>query len=118
MDMANHQSVAQLLEKMGTDEALREAMQNTSTPEDVVQAAAGAGVTVSVDEVQAFRRDVEAFRQKSANGEMSEADLEAVAGGFSPTHFLAQGILAGASGLSSLGLAGATAMHGFFQGRS
>lgn len=73
--MSDHQALAALRDKAETDAALREALQNAKTAEEVVQLAASVGLNVTADQIHALQQ------QQPADGQLTDADLEAVAGG-------------------------------------
>lgn len=102
--MKKHQAIIELLKKTETDASIREALQATKTAEDVVQVALNAGVTISVDEVVEFRQHLELLQKQAANDELSEADLEKLAGGIDP--FFGLGVLT-VGGLLAMGGVGA-----------
>lgn len=82
--MNNHQPIIDLLQKAQHDADLRIALEQATTPADAVRVAETVGMTVSEDQVLAFREHVQSLQQQGSEGELNEAELEHVAGGFDP----------------------------------
>lgn len=104
--MSDHAAVVELVRKAEQDASLQEALKDTKTPEDVVQVAADAGVTLTVDEIHAFRQHVQALQQQAADGELSEAELEQAAGGLALATSIALTAAVGMVGTAVIGGAG------------
>jgi hypothetical protein len=87
-----------------SDEAFVASLFKLDTPEEVQKALKTKGLEASLDEILAFRRIIEKAIEKG--GELSEDELEKVAGGFSAPFIawgpIAIGLVAGAAGTAAI----------------
>ncbi len=104
--MFEHQSVVDLFQKAEQDVALREALQRCQSPEEAVQVAADAGVIVSPQQLRDFGQYLVDLQKRVTDGELSDADLEAVAGGWFFSTMIAGMVAGGCTvGIGGLGVA-------------
>ena len=94
--------VEEFLNQIAEDEALQadlaQALEAENDREAVTELANSKGYDFSSEELWAEiqKRQAE-FEQKQAAGELSDEELEAVAGGVTPTYILAGGLIVGGS---------------------
>ncbi|MGN0648811.1 MAG: Nif11-like leader peptide family RiPP precursor [Oscillospiraceae bacterium] len=69
----------EFIEKMSKDETLAKKMEGCKSPEEAFEAAKEAGLTDDIDSFKAVMTAV----NKRANGELSDEELENIAGGMS-----------------------------------
>lgn len=83
--MVNENEIESFLNKIKNDEAFAEKVLNTEDPEKVIDLAKNAGIILSLDDLMITR---DAFAKTISNtdpGELSDKDLENVAGGLALT---------------------------------
>jgi len=76
------EAMKSFIEKLGTDEALQNSLKACKSPEDAFEVAKGAVDGLSLDEFTSTMKQLNEAITKG-KGELSDADLEQVAGGWS-----------------------------------
>lgn len=81
--MVNGKEVENFLNRIRDDIAFAETVLNTEDPEKVIDLAENAGIIISVDDLMEIKGTLTNAMKKNNSGELSEKDLESVAGGVS-----------------------------------
>lgn len=102
MSTVNEAMVVQFMEKIGQDKEFMEKVLTTQNPEDVQKLANEAGIPLTMDDIMASKEVLYKALDKANQSELSEDELESVAGGIEPattTALIVAGIgVAGAIG--------------------
>ncbi len=110
--MSEYQSVIELAQKAERDGSLRAALQRCQSPDEVVRVAGQAGVTVSADELRALGDRLRSMQERAGTDELSEAELETVAGGAILTGITTAVLTAGIMGALGVAVAGSLTTMG------
>lgn len=81
MSSVNQESVKSFLEKIAADQEFAALVTQTDDPEEVIKKAASKDISLTMDDVMASRDIINKVMQNPSDGELSEKDLENVAGG-------------------------------------
>jgi predicted ribosomally synthesized peptide with nif11-like leader len=91
------QKLAQLQAKIEADKSLAEKLLSQENPQDVQSLLKEQGLDFSIEEIDMLRQALVRALEKNAGDELSDEDLENVAGGFAITAIVALiGAIAGA----------------------
>lgn len=83
------QKLAQLQAKIEADKSLAEKLLSQENPQDVQSLLKEQGLEFSLEEINSLRDILVKLAQKGENGELSDEDLEDVAGGIAATTTIA-----------------------------
>lgn len=100
--------------KIEADPNIKEKLFSLDSPEEVQSFLEDKGISFSINEINEIRDIILKIVTKKENGELSEEDLEEVAGGFVALTATIIGLLAG---VVAGGLVGANATHNATRGR-
>lgn len=81
--MVNEKEIESFLNRIRDDVAFAEKVLNTEDPEKVIVFAENAGIIISVDDLMEIKATLTNSIEKNSSEELSEKDLESVAGGIS-----------------------------------
>lgn len=81
MSSVNQESVKSFLEKIAADQEFAALVTQTDDPGEVIKKAASKDISLTMDDVMASRDIINKVMQNPSDGELSEKDLENVAGG-------------------------------------
>ncbi|MEG3969630.1 Nif11-like leader peptide family natural product precursor, partial [Microcoleus sp. T2B6] len=76
------ENVVKLLQAAQENPELASKLETVTSSEQVVEIGAGEGLEFTTEEAEAFRQKLIAMTQNAENGELSEEELDDVAGGF------------------------------------
>ena len=79
------QKLAQLYTKLEADKSLGEKLFSLETPEEVQSLLKEQGIEFNLDEINVIKEELAKFIAKAGSGELSDEDLENVAGGADPS---------------------------------
>ncbi|MEG6523043.1 Nif11-like leader peptide family natural product precursor [Desulfotomaculum sp. 1211_IL3151] len=80
--MANENNINLFLEKLSSDPEFAEKAFNTESPDDVQKLAAAVGLELTMEDIMASKELIYQALDKSSQSELSDDELESVAGGF------------------------------------
>ncbi|MEG6523044.1 Nif11-like leader peptide family natural product precursor [Desulfotomaculum sp. 1211_IL3151] len=84
MSNINEVAIVQFMEKIGQDKDFAEKVLATQSPEDVQKLANEAGVSLTMDDIMASKEVLYKALDKANQSELSDDELESVAGGVEP----------------------------------